>query len=808
MRLNCMQLCRMFNQQKDTAIDILLPAGSFNDIDGEALTYSATMSDGSPLPTWLVFDTVVGRFTGTPPADFNNFVDVRVTASDTEYSVSDEFRLTISAVNDAPIASIALLARHFAEDQLVAFDVPAGAFTDVDGDSLSLTAALADGSALPQWLSFDGVSFTGTPPVNFNGLLEITLAATDGTAAASQSFNLIIDIANDAPELVGAIADMTSVEDTAVNFTLPAGLFTDLDGDALTLSAELADGNPLPSWLSFNEGVFTGQPPANFNGVLDIVVSASDGGLSASDQFRLTIAPVNDAPIVLNALADVHVGEDALVDIAIPAATFGDLDNTDLSVAASLSDGAALPSWLSFANGRLTGTPPANFFGSFEIRITVSDGDLTVSEGFSLIIDPVNDAPIMSNSISDAAFLEDQDINILLPANSFADLDGDTLSITAMLSDGAALPSWLLFDGVRFTGTPPVNFNGALDITISASDGAASVSDAFRLVISATNDQPILVAAIADVVYGEDTAIDLLLPLASFADVDGDALSFTARLASGEPLPSWLVFNGGRFTGIAPLDFNGFVDIEVTASDGSLAVSDMFRLTVNPAQDAPVLARLLADVTVTEDSVFNVVLPADTFTDVDGDNLTLSARLADGTPLPAWINFSGSSFTGTPPANFSVFYDIEVSASDGFTAVSDIFRFTIAAVNDAPSITAGLIDRNIAEDTAIDFTIPAGSFTDADNTALTYTATLTTGAVLPGWLAFDAISQRFTGTPPANFNGYVDVRVTASDGSLSVFDDFRLTVTPVNDAPVTANDGGLTLWRVVRLSFKPLRIGQ
>src|SRR3712207_7367895 len=42
---------------------------------------------------------------------------------------------------------------------------------------------------------------------------------------------------------------------------------------------------------------------------------------------------------------------------------------------------------------------------------------------------------------------------------------------------------------------------------------------------------------------------------------------------------AWLSFDGLRLTGTPPADFNGSFDIEVTASDGELQVSDVFRLT-------------------------------------------------------------------------------------------------------------------------------------------------------------------------------------------------------------------------------------
>uniref|UniRef100_UPI003726B343 Ig-like domain-containing protein n=1 Tax=Yoonia sp. R2-816 TaxID=3342638 RepID=UPI003726B343 len=91
----------------------------------------------------------------------------------------------------------------------------------------------------------------------------------------------------------------SSAEDEAVSFALPANAFTDVDGDALTLSATLVGGAALPDWLMFDAapGSFSGTPPQGFNGTLSVTVTASDGSLSASDAFALEITPVNDAPV-------------------------------------------------------------------------------------------------------------------------------------------------------------------------------------------------------------------------------------------------------------------------------------------------------------------------------------------------------------------------------------------------------------------------------------------------------------------------------------------------------------------------------
>ena len=58
-----------------------LPAETFIDDDGNnSLTYSATLSDGSLLPAWLLFDSASQTFSGTPTAATN--ITVKVTAID------------------------------------------------------------------------------------------------------------------------------------------------------------------------------------------------------------------------------------------------------------------------------------------------------------------------------------------------------------------------------------------------------------------------------------------------------------------------------------------------------------------------------------------------------------------------------------------------------------------------------------------------------------------------------------------------------------------------------------------------------
>jgi Ca2+-binding RTX toxin-like protein len=554
--------------------------------------------------------------------------------------------------------------------------------------------------------------------------------------------------------------------------------------------------------LTFNAATreFSGTPPLNFNGFIDVRVTASDGVLSVFDDFRVTISAVNDAPIVAIALVDRTSAEDVAINFTLPATSFTDVDNATLALTAILADGSTLPTWLTFnaSTRAFTGTPPLNFSGFIDVRVTANDGTLSVSDEFRLTVTPVNDAPVLATALVDITSAEDTAISFTLPAGSFTDVDSASLTLSAKLTNGAVLPTWLTFNAAtrQFSGTPPLNYNGFIDIRVTASDGVLSAFDDFRVTISAVNDAPVVGIALVDRTSAEDVAINFVLPATSFTDVDSTVLTLSATLADGSALPVWLAFNATTraFTGTPPLNFNGFVEVRVTATDGTLSISDEFRLTVSPVNDAPIVAALLADRAFNEDTFVNFALPVGSFTDVDNSTLTLSAKLTNGAVLPTWLVFDAANqrFSGTPPLNYNGYIDVRVTASDGVLSAFDDFRVTINAINDAPIVAVALIDRNSAEDVAINFTLPSTSFTDVDSSLLNLSATLANGAALPAWLLFNPTTRAFTGTPPLNFNGFVDVRVTASDGTLSTSDEFRLTVTPVNDAPVGVNDSGLS----------------
>ncbi len=97
---------------------------------------------------------------------------------------------------------------------------------------------------------------------------------------------------NHAPVLAIAIPDRSATVGVAFIYQVPAGTFTDADGDTLAWNSNESLG-----WLGFNASTrtFFGTPGAGDVAATSITVSVSDGSLSANDTFVLTVSAVVDA---------------------------------------------------------------------------------------------------------------------------------------------------------------------------------------------------------------------------------------------------------------------------------------------------------------------------------------------------------------------------------------------------------------------------------------------------------------------------------------------------------------------------------
>ncbi|HMG89014.1 MAG TPA: putative Ig domain-containing protein, partial [Chryseolinea sp.] len=130
---------------------------------------------------------------------------------------------------------------------------------------------------------------------------------------------------------------------------------------------------------------------------------------------------------------------------------------------------------------------------------------------------------------------------------------------------------------------------------------------------------------------------------------------------------------------------------------------------------------------------------------------------------------------------------INIAASGGHANLSGVEIWSVVAGggNQSPVVANAIPDQTTTEGTAFTYTFPANTFSDPNaGTVFTYSASLSTGALLPAWLSFNTSTRTFSGTPGSTAVGPLNVRVTASDGAgASVNDTFLITVNPAT--PVT-----------------------
>ena len=257
----------------------------------------------------------------------------------------------------------------------------AGVFTDADRDTLTIIASSSnDGVATA---TVNGQSLTVS--AKQVGTATITVTAVDGRGGSvSDAFSVtVVPKPNNAPTVASALGDLSGLREGDARQVSLAGVFTDADGDTLTLSASSSnDGVAAATVNGQNLTVSAKQA-----GTATITVTAADGrGGSVSDAFDVTVVAApkpNSAPTVasaLGALSGLREGDTRQVSLA---GVFTDADGDTLTItASSLNDNVATAT----VNGQSL-TVTAKQAGTATITVTAADGSGgSVTNSFSVTV--------------------------------------------------------------------------------------------------------------------------------------------------------------------------------------------------------------------------------------------------------------------------------------------------------------------------------------------------------------------------------------------------------------------------------------
>ena len=166
----------------DQSAEVAKPFG-FQVPDGvtsgaEGVSLSASLADGSPLPSWLKFDPDRKSFTGTPSQETELSITLKGTHSTSGRSGKTGFVLKVGSGAGKPFTTSSLPGITATAGQLLTEGLPRSSITDPDGDILTFSLSGRDGK-LPNWLHFDPNVMTVSGIPNKEQNVELLLTGTD-----------------------------------------------------------------------------------------------------------------------------------------------------------------------------------------------------------------------------------------------------------------------------------------------------------------------------------------------------------------------------------------------------------------------------------------------------------------------------------------------------------------------------------------------------------------------------------------------------------------------------------------------------
>ena len=511
------------------------------------------------------------------------------------------------------------------------------------------------------------------------------------------------------------------------------------------------------------------------------------------------------------------------------------------------------------ANGTLTYTLAPNAIGTATVTVSVTDSGGTANGGvdttgprtFTITATPVADTP----SVTNAATLEDtQTTSGLVITRNAADgaevthykitgIAGGTLFLadgTTAVANGTFITAAQGAAGLKFTPAANSVANGTFDLqaaTAANDTGLGGSVVTATITVTPVNDAPSF-AALANQTVAEDAGAQTLAGFTTVApgggaDEVGQTFSYTVTndnnaLFTVQPT----IAADGTLSYTTAANASGAATVTVFVTDsggtanGGVATTGprTFTISATPVADAPTLT--VTPAAGNEDTAIALSV-ARSLVDTDGSEtlaLTVSAipvgaTLSDG--VNAFTATAGNQSVAittwnlaqlriTPPLHSDVDFTLAVAATatetaNGATATTNAnLAVTVNAVADAPTLTVSAASGN--EDTAIPLSAAAALVDTDGSEALAVTvAGIPVGATLSdGTNSFTATagnqSVAVTGwtlallrvTPPLDADTDFALTVTATatealgGSAASAVANLAVDVVPVNDAPTLA----------------------
>jgi Ca2+-binding RTX toxin-like protein len=622
----------------------------------------ATLEFADGLAVSLIDFSIINEDQSLPgsdvviPENFNGLLEL------------DGQTIWVTPVNDAPITED--ITSNLDEDSSILIDI-SEYISDVDASLTESETTYLQGGNITLGKPLHGtVTLTEAnqilyaPDSDYYGGDEFTYSFTDNLGITSTSkVTLTVNNIADIPIIVDNI-ELETKEDKSI--TIDANDYGyDADGETLTV---LEVGEVTNGAVSIIDGKIIYTPNQDYSGVESFSYVVTDGETELSKNISLTITAENDAPVVVNSASEVDEDGVAIIDI-LRDVLDSEGDNLTITSISKPFFGAA-----ELVDNKIIYIPDSDYNGEDFLIYTISDqngGILT--ERLDITVNEVNDKPILQTITAQIA--EDKMLSVDVLKGSF-DIDGDTLSVTSV--SGAEHGVATIIDN-QIIYMANDNYYGTDSLEYVVSDGnGAEVSNILTITIAPVNDTPIAYELSVSTLEESEITINLAELI---EDIDGEVFK-RDNIILGSALYGSLTLNAAGEVTYRPDDnYFGLDNFTYSVKDQAGAYSEMaaIEIDVTNVNDAPVIWNKWKDPSVRAGEQNHIILPNDIFKDFDGDDISLSLAMADGSEIPGWVVFDdvNNVIITNPSDGDAGKLDLILSASDGEFTTDKEFSLAI-----------------------------------------------------------------------------------------------------------------------------------
>jgi len=548
------------------------------------------------------------------------------------------------------------------------------------------------------------------PDPDYNGTDFFEFTMTDPFGASDIGrVDILINPVNDPPVANDDTVNLTD-EDLPVDLTVVGNDF-DIDGDDLTITG--IQDLPDHGTVTINaDNTITYDPDPNFNGNDSFVYILCDPDNECDTAtVNISINAINDPPTPDDESETTNEDTPITIDVLD-----GDTDVDGLIVPGSVKivsgEGPSSGTITNIDNvtGQITYEPNLNFHGTDTFKYEVCDdgkdagnsappGILCAEATVTIIIDPVNDAPVLT-TIPDQTINEDDTLTVNLSCTDVdTPVDGDSLTLEVFNAPAGAV----LTDNGDGTGqivyTPDFDvvdhpnfqalFNNVNVVCKDDSLGNLSDNDPFRITVIDVNRPPVAIDDEDSTDEDNPVSFNVLNDNGNGVDSDPDNDTLTVVSFDDTGVLGTVTNNGGgNFTYDPGSAFQDLAVGEIAQETFTYTIEDGFggsdtatvTITIIGVNDAPD-ARDDVDTTPEDTPVTTpVVIPNDT--DPDGDFLAITVWTQ---PSNGSVSCTGTQCTYTPDAHFNGVDTYTYTISDGHGGFDTAtVTITVDPANDVP----------------------------------------------------------------------------------------------------------------------------